>query len=115
MVKLSYYNKTFECMDEEGKPRVVRGVPKVISVRQILAMQLKKFCRKGCKLYAVHVLEATKNETPRLEYFHVLQEFRNVFLDEILGLPLKRDIEFAIDLVPRVAPVSNKTYSMNTP
>ena len=50
-VKLNCYNKTFECMDEEGNPRVVRGIPKVISVRQISAMQLKKFCRKGCRFY----------------------------------------------------------------
>ena len=32
-VKLDYYSKIFECMDEEGNPRVVRGIPKVISVR----------------------------------------------------------------------------------
>ena len=32
-VKLDYYHKTFECMDEEGNLRVVRGIPKVISVR----------------------------------------------------------------------------------
>ena len=31
-VKLDFYNKTFECMDEEGNPRVVRHIPKVISV-----------------------------------------------------------------------------------
>ena len=49
-VKLDYYNKNFECMDEEGKPRVVRGIPKDLSVRNISAMQLKKFCRKGCRL-----------------------------------------------------------------
>ena len=71
-VKLDYYNKTFKCMDEEGNPLVVRGIPKVISVRQILAMQLKKFCRKGCQLYVAHILEAIENETPRLEDFHVL-------------------------------------------
>ena len=32
-LKLDCYNKTFECMDEEGNPRVVRGIPKVISIR----------------------------------------------------------------------------------
>jgi hypothetical protein len=32
-VKLDCYNKTFECMDEEGNPRVVKGIPKVTSVR----------------------------------------------------------------------------------
>ena len=91
-------------MDEEGNPWVVRGIPKVISVRQISAMQRKKLCRKGCRLYAAHVLEATKNETPKLKDYHVLQEFRDVFLDEIPGLPPKRDIDFTIDLVPGAAP-----------
>ena len=71
-VKLDCCNKSFECMDEEGNPRIVRGIPKVISVRNISAMQLKKFCKKGFQLYAAHVLEATENDTPRLEGFHVL-------------------------------------------
>ena len=33
------YNKTFECMNEEGNLVVVKGIPKVISVQQVLAMQ----------------------------------------------------------------------------
>ena len=37
-VKLDYYNKTFECMNEEGNPVVVKGIPKVISVRQVSAL-----------------------------------------------------------------------------
>ena len=37
-------------------------------------------------MYVAHIVEATENETPRLEEFHVLQEFRDVFPDEILGL-----------------------------
>ena len=71
-VNIDFYNKTFDCIDEEGNSRVVRGVPKVIFIRKISAMQLKKLCRKGCELHAAHVLEATENETPRLEDFHVL-------------------------------------------
>ena len=66
-------------------------------------------------LYATHVLEATKNETPRLDDFHVLQEFKEFFLDEIPGLPPKRDIYFTIDLVPVPAPVSKTPYKMSTP
>ena len=58
-VKLDFYNNTFECLDEEGNLRVVRGVPKVISIRQISTMQLKKLCRKGCRVYVAHVLEET--------------------------------------------------------
>ena len=55
-------------MDEEGNPRVVKGIPKVVS-----PTQLKKLCRKCFQLYVAHILEVVENETPRLEYFHVLQ------------------------------------------
>jgi hypothetical protein len=44
----------------------------------------------------------------------VLQEFADVF-EEIPGLPPKRDIDFSIDLMPRVAPVSKTPYRMSTP
>ena len=52
-------------------------------------------------------------KAPRLE--DVLQEFKDVFLDEILGLPPKRDIDFTIELVPGAAPVSKAPYRMSTP
>ena len=71
-VKLDCYSNTFECMDEEGNPRVVRGIPKVIYVTKISTMQLKKFCRIFFQLYATHVLVEAENGTPRLEDFHVL-------------------------------------------
>ena len=45
----------------------------------------------------------------------VLQEFRDVFPDEIPGLPPKRDIDFTIELVPGATPVSKTPYRMNTP
>ena len=59
-------------MDEPRNLVVVKGIPKVISVRQVWAMQLKKFYRKGCQLYAAHIVEAAENETPRLDDFQVL-------------------------------------------
>ena len=102
-------------MDEEANPIVVRGIPKVISVRQISTMQLKKFCRKCCIVYATHVFEATVNTNPSLEDFHVLQEFRDVFPNEIPGLLPNMDIDFIIELVPGAAPVSKTPYMMSTP
>ena len=114
MVKLDCYNKTFECMNEEGNLVVVKGIPKVISVQQVSTMQLKKFCRKGCQLYAAHILEASDDETLRLEDYQVLQEFRDVFPDEIPRLPPKRDNDFTIELVLGAAPVSKAPYRMST-
>ena len=65
-------------------------------------------------MYATHILEATEDATPRLEDFHVLQELRDVFPDEIPWLPPKRDIDFTIELVPGAALVSKIPYRMST-
>ena len=78
-------------------------------------MQLKKLCRKGCQLYAAHILEATGDETPRLEDYQVLQEFKDVFPDEIPRLSPKRGIYFTIEILPGAAPVSKTTSRMSTP
>ena len=77
-------------------------------------MQLKKFCRKCFQLYVAHILEPMGDENPRLEDYQVLQEFKDVFSDEIIGLPPKRDIDFTIELVLRAAPVSKTPYRMST-
>jgi hypothetical protein len=39
-------------------------------------------------------------------------EFPNVFPDELPGLPLDRDVEFAIELILGTPPISRKPYRM---
>jgi hypothetical protein len=113
-VVLDCHNKTFTCLDEEGKQSIVKGIPRPISIRDISALQLKRCFRKGCQLYAAHVEEPEKTKGPSLEDFSVLQEFEDVF-QEIPGFPPKREIDFSIDLVPGVSPVSKTPYIMSTP
>lgn len=38
----------------------------------ISTLQLKNSFRKGCQLYAVHVLDSVKNEGPKLEDYPIL-------------------------------------------
>ena len=45
----------------------------------------------------------------------MLQECRYFFVDEILGLPVEREIDFTIDLVPGEAPLYKTPYKMRTP
>ncbi|XP_020242946.1 uncharacterized protein LOC109821168 [Asparagus officinalis] len=42
----------------------------------------------------------------------IIKEFLDVFPDELPGLPPDRDIEFVIDLIPGVAPISKPPYRM---
>jgi hypothetical protein len=55
-----------------------------------------------------------KDKVPNLEYHAVLEDFKDVF-KEVPGLSPKRDIDFSINLMLGVAPVSKTPYRMSTP
>jgi hypothetical protein len=61
---------------------------------------VKKYCRKGCPLYAIQVLNSVEDNKPSLEDHPILREYKYVFPEEVLGLPPRRDIDFSIELVP---------------
>lgn len=50
-----------------------------------------------------------------LENIPIVGNFADVFLEDIPGIPSKRDVDFTIDLVPRATPVSKYTYRMTVP
>jgi hypothetical protein len=113
--KLDCYNKTLECEDDKGERRTLQGIQKPVSVRKISSLQMKKYCRKGFPLYAIQVLDSVKDQKPSLEEHPILKYFRDVFPEEVPGLPPKRDIDFSIELVPGAVPMSRAPYRMSTP
>jgi len=42
----------------------------------------------------------------------LVREFEEVFPEEVLGLPPRREVDFSIDLVPGAGPVSIAPYRM---
>ena len=112
--KMDCYYKTLECVSEEGKRINLQGIRKPVSVRQISALQMRKYCRKGCPLYAVQVLKTTEGANTSPEDHPILREYRDVFPEEIPGLPPRRDIDFSIELAPGAVPVSRTPYRMST-
>jgi len=103
-VVLDCHNKTITCLDEENKKIIIKGIQRHVSICRISAMQVKKYFRKRCQLHLGHAEELKAGEEVRIEDYLVLQEFVDVF-HEVPGLPLKRDIDFTIDLVPGTAPI----------
>jgi hypothetical protein len=75
---------------------------------------MRKYCRKGCPLYAIQVLESVEDDKLSLEYHPALREYRDVFSEEVPGLPPRRDIDFSIELAPGAVPVSRTPYRMST-
>jgi hypothetical protein len=113
--RLDCYHKTVECVSKEGKRITLQGIRKPVSVRQISALQMRKYCRKGCPLYAIQVLKTIEGDKPSPYDHPILREYKDLFLEEVLGLPPRRDIEFSIELAPGVVPVSRTPYRLSTP
>jgi len=53
--KVDCYDKSIECVHDNGEPRVLQGKNKATLVRMVTTMQAKRSHRKGCNLYAVHI------------------------------------------------------------
>ncbi|GKF66000.1 hypothetical protein Tco_0192517 [Tanacetum coccineum] len=64
---------------------------------------------KGCPIFLAHVTTKEtedKSEKKRLEDVLIAQNFPEVFPEHLAGLPLTRQVELQIDLIPSVAPVA---------
>jgi hypothetical protein len=46
------------------------------------------------------------------ESISVVEEFMDVFPEELPGMPLEREVEFYIDLIPGTAPITKRPYRM---
>jgi hypothetical protein len=57
---LDFHNKEFTCLDEEWNLRRVQGIPKALTIREISSLQLNKYYRKGCHIFALHMEEIVR-------------------------------------------------------
>ncbi|GJR59337.1 putative reverse transcriptase domain-containing protein [Tanacetum coccineum] len=70
---------------------------------------------KGCPVFLAHVTTKEvedKSEKKRLKDVPIVQDFPKVFPEDLPGLPLTRQVEFQIDLIPGAAPVARAPYRL---
>ena len=115
---LSRHRATLDCYKKEvkfhkpGKLEVkFRGIRRELSSNMISAMAAQRMLCKGYQGYLAYVVE-TENEGTLVDEIPVVREFPDVFPDDIAGLPLDREVEFTIDLIPRTEPISIPPYRM---
>jgi hypothetical protein len=67
--------------------------------------------RKG----SCHQVTTQIEEIKPSEAINVVSDFLEVFLEELPGMPPKRKVEFAIELIPGTAPISKRAYRVSGP
>ncbi|GKB61884.1 putative reverse transcriptase domain-containing protein [Tanacetum coccineum] len=75
----------------------------------------QEYMLKGCPVFLAHVTTKEvedKSEKKRLEDVPIVQDFPEVFPEDLPGLPPTRQVEFQIDLIPGAAPVARAPYRL---
>ncbi|GJS49893.1 putative reverse transcriptase domain-containing protein [Tanacetum coccineum] len=69
----------------------------------------------GCPIFLAHVTTKKaedKSKEKRLEDVPIVQDFPEVFPEDLPGIPPTRQVEFQIDLIPGAAPVARAPYRL---
>ena len=115
---LAKHRATVDCYRKEvqfsqpGEPEVIFcGERKILSTSLISVIQANKMLRKACQGYLVYAIESANSEM-QLAEVPVVNEFFDVFPEDLPGLLSDREIEFEIELAPGIEPISIAPYRM---
>ncbi|GKD42176.1 putative reverse transcriptase domain-containing protein [Tanacetum coccineum] len=90
------------------------GVKNESRLEVISSIRIQGYIDKGCQMFLVQMTkkEETVASEKRIEDVAVVRDFPEVFSEELPGLPLTRQVEFYIELIPEVAPVACAPYRL---
>ncbi|GJZ26503.1 putative reverse transcriptase domain-containing protein [Tanacetum coccineum] len=114
---LSKYHAKIICDEKvvhipiNGKTLIIRGDQSKTRLSLISCIKTKRYISRGCQVFVVRVMEK-KSDNKRLEDIPVVIEFPEFFSEDLPGLPLVRQVEFQIDLIPGAAPVAHAPYRL---
>ena len=67
--------------------------------------------RKGCETFLAMILDSKRGQVD-VDKIPIVREFPDVFPEELPGIPLKREVDLSIEIVPEIVPMSRASYRM---
>ncbi|GJX55748.1 putative reverse transcriptase domain-containing protein [Tanacetum coccineum] len=95
---LAYHRTLIDCYEKIARIPLPNG-----KILEVQGERPKKDLRS---------LACIKADEKKLDDIRVVRDFPEVFPDDLLGLPLVREIEFRIDLIPGASPVVRSPYRL---
>ncbi|GJW14938.1 hypothetical protein Tco_0019071 [Tanacetum coccineum] len=95
----------------KNKTLVIEGDRGTSRLKIISCIKASKYIERGHQLFVAHVTKKEPKEK-RLKDVPVIQDFPEVFPDDLPGLPPPWQVEFKIELVPGAAPVARAPYRL---
>ena len=85
------------CFDESEV--IVQVIRSSVMSNVISTMQARRFLRKGCETFLALILDSKRGQVD-VEKILVVREFPDVFLEELPNIPLEREVDLSIEIVP---------------
>ncbi|GKE35104.1 putative reverse transcriptase domain-containing protein [Tanacetum coccineum] len=95
----------------KGETLIIRGDQSKTQLSLISCIKTERYISRGYQVFVAQVMEK-KSDEKRLEDILVVREFPEVFREDLPGLPLVRQVEFQIDLIPGAAPMARAPYRL---
>ncbi|GJY01425.1 putative reverse transcriptase domain-containing protein [Tanacetum coccineum] len=111
LVRIPYGNETLIFHSNESND----GRESQLTI--ISCSKAQEYMAKGCQIFLAQIStkkEEDKSEAKQLKDVPIIQDFPEVFPEDLPGLPPARLMESRIDLIPRAAPVARASYRLAT-
>nr|GFA95060.1 putative reverse transcriptase domain, aspartic peptidase domain protein [Tanacetum cinerariifolium] len=83
----------------------------LLRLQIISSLQARTLLSHGCEGFLATIHDITF-DVPSIHDQPIVSEFLDVFPDELPGIPLVREVEFSIELIPGAEPISKAPYRM---
>ncbi|XP_042415867.1 uncharacterized protein LOC122005028 [Zingiber officinale] len=113
---LAKYYTTVDCsvrvvtFRPPGQPSWVFMGTKDDGISIISTLQARRLLFQGCQEYLLSMIKVDQDHTSQPSDIPIVREYPDVFPDELLGLPPRRQVKFTIELISGTSPVSKALY-----
>ncbi|GJX12525.1 putative reverse transcriptase domain-containing protein [Tanacetum coccineum] len=115
---LDKYNANILCsqklvrvINPQGREIVIYGDRRKGDLKLCSVMKARRYLLRGCHAFMAHVIN-TNFEKKSVEDVPIVNEFLDVFPEELPGIPPERQVEFRIDLIPGATPIAKAPYRL---
>ena len=105
-------HKTIMLRCSDQSKVIVQGIKSSVMSNVISSVQARRLMRKGCETFLVMILDSKRSQV-EVEKILVVREFLDVFPEELPGIPIEREVDLSIEIVPGTAPLSRAPYRMS--
>ncbi|KAI3751218.1 hypothetical protein L2E82_22266 [Cichorium intybus] len=108
-------NKQVWVQTPSGGKLIIQGEKRRNNMTFCSAARVRRHFQHGGSGFLAYVTDTREERKKAVEDVPVVQEFPDVFPEDLPGIPLERQVEFRIDLVPGAAPIAKAPYRLAPP